>query len=64
MNCIKDKCKYYKNHPFNEGYYDCEFGFSYPKDYDTDCVIDDVMEDIKQQLKDLRKYKKLVEKQQ
>lgn len=56
MNCIFKKCKYYKNHMFNESWATCDASSrSFKKNTQIECYIEDDIRAYRLQVKSLER---------
>ena len=57
MKCIKDKCRYCKEHDFYSSFYNCTLlNKSFKKDNNIDCLLRDIIQDMEDNLNELKEY--------
>lgn len=63
MLCIKEKCRYYEKHQFQQSYYKCDLGefAGRKKDVDYYCIIENYIQETKDELEALRLYSFFIE---
>ncbi len=63
MKCIKELCKYYREHDFYQSVAFCSLvDISFKKNSNINCMIDDYLTELKNEMAKLEKYKKYIAK--
>jgi hypothetical protein len=63
MRCIRESCKYYREHDFYQSIAICSLvDISFKKNSNINCMIDDCLAEFKNEIIKLEKYKEYITK--